>query len=130
MNSGDGFKEFNVKLSRFQFTPGTIRVSPGDRVVLNLDSVDVQHAFYIDAYGLKTVVPEKGFARLEFVADESGSFRIRCAATCGAFHPFMIGRFVVGSNNVFWFSFAAVFVLPIGVVSIPKKKRRNTDENN
>jgi hypothetical protein len=37
---------------------------------------------------------------LTFVADRPGTFRLRCSVTCGAMHPFMIGKLQVGNNNL------------------------------
>ncbi len=111
-----GFKEYNLKLSQYRFTPDTLRVDVGDRVRLNLDSVDATHGFYIDGYGLKTLVPEKENKTFEFVADRAGAFRMRCASTCGPFHPFMIGRFVVGQSSLFWWGVAATVFMPAAVL--------------
>jgi plastocyanin len=107
-----GFKEFNLKIAQYRFTPDTLRVDTGDRVRINLDSTDATHGFYIDGYGLNTLVPEKENKTVEFVADRAGAFRIRCSGTCGPFHPFMIGRFVVGENRLFWWGMAATILLP------------------
>jgi cytochrome c oxidase subunit 2 len=123
-----GFKEYNLKLSQFRFTPNTMRVDVGDRVRLNLDSVDVTHGFYIDGYGLKTLVPEKENKTIEFVANRSGAYRIRCASTCGPFHPFMIGRLIVGQSNFFWWGLTATVVLPVGALIAFDWKEKKTHE--
>jgi heme/copper-type cytochrome/quinol oxidase subunit 2 len=39
-------------------------------------------------------------ASLTFVADQPGTFRLRCSVTCGALHPFMIGKLNVGPNEL------------------------------
>jgi cytochrome c oxidase subunit 2 len=122
-----GYKEFNIKLDRFKFSPQTIKVDKGDLVKLNLDSTDVEHGFFIDAYGVDFTVPEKGFTTIEFVAEKQGAFRIRCSSTCGAFHPFMIAKLVVGSNYVFWASVMGVVILPAGSLAYATKKKTKKD---
>ncbi len=124
-----GFKEYNLKLSQYRFTPDTLRVDVGDRVRLNLDSVDATHGFYIDGYGLKIMIPEKVNKTVEFVADSPGAFRIRCASTCGPFHPFMIGRLVVGQSNLFWWGLAATVLLPAAMLVALGRKEENTRES-
>lgn len=119
-----GYKEFNIKLDRFKYSPEVIRVDKGDRVKLNLDSVDVEHGFYLDGYGIDVIIPEKGFKSIEFVADKSGAFRFRCSSTCGPFHPFMIGKLSVGPNYFFWGSLAGVMVFPIGALTVLTLRRK------
>ncbi len=119
-----GYKEFNIKLDRFKYSPEVIRVNKGDRVKLNLDSVDVEHGFYLDGYGINVIIPEKGFKSIEFVADKSGAFRFRCSSTCGPFHPFMIGKLSVGPNYFFWGSLAGVMVFPVGVLTVLTLRRK------
>jgi len=73
----------------FAFEPGVIQVDQGDRVVLELKSVDVTHGVYLDGYGLEAVSEPGHTARLEFVADRVGKFKYRCSLACGPMHPFM-----------------------------------------
>lgn len=120
-----GYKEYNVKLSQFQFQPAVFRVERGDRVRFNLDSVDVTHGFYVDGYGVSVAVPEKEQKTVEFVADRPGAFRIRCAVTCGPFHPFMIGKLVVSPNRQFWFGAAAALLVPAALLTFFAWRERN-----
>lgn len=86
----------------FEYTPGTIDVSPGDHVTLELVSHDVVHGLYIDGYDLNVTADPGQTSRLSFIADRVGSFRFRCSVTCGALHPFMIGKLNVGVNDGLW----------------------------
>lgn len=113
-----GYKEFNVRLERFKYEPGVLRVERGDRVRLNLDSVDVEHGFSIDGYDLDVRVPERGTQSVEFIANKAGAYRVRCSTTCGPFHPFMIGKLVVGSNTRFWTALAVTLVAPFATLAL------------
>lgn len=115
--TGKGYKEYNIRLKQFSYSPEVIRVERGDRVRLNLESVDVQHGFYIDGYDLHIVVPEGEPQSIEFLADKAGAFRIRCSSTCGPFHPFMVGKLVVEPNYRFWGALAAVILVPLGTLA-------------
>jgi heme/copper-type cytochrome/quinol oxidase subunit 2 len=59
---------------------------------------------------------------LTFVADKPGSFRFRCNVTCGAMHPFMIGKLTVGSNNLLFRSVGLVALAVMGVIISIKQK--------
>jgi heme/copper-type cytochrome/quinol oxidase subunit 2 len=91
-----------VHASSFQFDPGVVRVNQGDRVTLELVSMDVVHGIYIDGYGLTLNADPGQIQYLTFVAEQSGSFRLRCSVSCGALHPFMIGKLIVGDNLLLW----------------------------
>ncbi len=91
-----------IEASQFQYTPETIQVHPGDHVTIDLVSTDVVHGLYLDGYDLNVTADPGQTATLSFIADRSGTFRFRCSATCGALHPFMIGKFNVGSNDLLW----------------------------
>ena len=87
--------------AQFAFDPPVLHVNQGDRVIIMLQAADVVHGFYLDGYGLEARV-EPGIAQqVEFVADRAGKFRYRCAVSCGALHPFMIGELVVSPNLTF-----------------------------
>jgi nitrous-oxide reductase len=82
-------------------------------VTLEVVSTDVVHGIYIDDYGLETSADPGQTARLSFIADRAGSFRFRCSVTCGALHPFMIGKLKVGSNTLLWRGIGLAFLAVI-----------------
>lgn len=89
---------FNVDARQFAYSPSVLHVAPGDSVTINLTSTDVTHGLYLDGYGLSMRAEPGQAATLTFVANRTGSFRFRCNITCGAMHPFMIGRLSVGAD--------------------------------
>jgi len=88
----------DIQASQFQFDPGTIKVKPGDQVTINLTAMDVAHGIYLDGYGLELKVDPGETKSFTFIANRRGSFRFRCSISCGALHPFMIGKIQVGQN--------------------------------
>ena len=95
-------RRFRVEASAFQYAPEAISVNPGDRVTLELVATDVVHGLYLDGYDLNLTADPGQTATLTFVADHVGSFRFRCSVTCGALHPFMIGKLNVGTNDLLY----------------------------
>jgi heme/copper-type cytochrome/quinol oxidase subunit 2 len=95
-------KHFRIEANAYQYTPEAISVNPGDHVTIELVSTDVVHGLYIDGYDLNVTADPGQTASLSFVADRAGLFRFRCSVTCGALHPFMIGKLNVGSNDLLW----------------------------
>jgi len=95
-------QHFRIEASAFQYTPEAIHVNPGDHVTIDLVSTDVVHGLYLDGYDLNVTADPGQTTSLSFVADRAGSFRFRCSVTCGAMHPFMIGKLNVGSNDLLW----------------------------
>lgn len=91
-----------IEAGSFDYAPAEIDVNPGDRVTLELVSTDVVHGLYLDGYELNATADPGRPARLTFVADKPGTFRFRCSVTCGALHPFMIGKLRVGENDLLW----------------------------
>ncbi len=93
----------DVKVASFQFgfTPNVIRVNLGDEVLIKLSSKDVSHGFYLDGYGIQEKVDPGQAKEIRFTADRAGTYRFRCAVTCGSLHPFMIGQLVVEPNVPF-----------------------------
>lgn len=93
---------FRVEASRFAYAPAVLRANPGDRVTIELVSTDVVHGLKIDGYGQEITADPGQPAGMTFLADRSGSFRMRCSVTCGGMHPFMIGKLQVGQNAWLW----------------------------
>ncbi len=105
-----------VEASQFSYSPSVISVNPGDTVTIELVSKDVVHGLYIDGYGVSVQADPGQTGSLSFVADRSGSFRIRCNVTCGAMHPFMIGELKVGPDTALLRSVGLALVGMIGMV--------------
>jgi heme/copper-type cytochrome/quinol oxidase subunit 2 len=93
-------RTIRIEASSYEFIPGEVRVSQGDTVTLEVVSRDVVHGVYVDGYNLQVVADPGQTARLTFVASRAGVFRLRCSVTCGALHPFMIGKLHVGANSL------------------------------
>jgi heme/copper-type cytochrome/quinol oxidase subunit 2 len=88
----------HIEASSFQFTPGILRVNPGDRVTIELVSTDVVHGISIDGHDFNLTSDPGQPATGTFVASGQGMFRFRCSVACGNLHPFMIGKLQVGPN--------------------------------
>lgn len=100
-----------IEAESFAFSPGNVRVNQGDRVVIELASQDVVHGLYLDSYDLAVTSDPGQTAALSFTADKAGTFRFRCSVTCGALHPFMIGKITVGNNHFVWRGTAIALVI-------------------
>jgi cytochrome c oxidase subunit 2 len=89
------FKYDNGKISDTLYVP----VNKPVKVVLN--SLDVNHAFYIPAFRIKKdIIPGKQNTSW-FEATEMGSHPIFCAEYCGLNHSYMSTEVVVVSENDF-----------------------------
>ena len=104
--SGATDRIVRIEASRFAYSPAVIHVNRGDRVTLELVSTDVVHGLYVDGYGVAAEADPGRPARVSFVANRSGTFRLRCSVPCGGLHPFMIGKLQVGSDALLWVALA------------------------
>lgn len=112
-----------IEAGDFEYKPAQIRVNPGDRVTIELVSTDVVHGLYIDQYGLEVKADPGQPQRLSFTADLSGVFRFRCSVTCGALHPFMIGKLYVGNNFFLWRAMGMATLVSIAGVWLVHRER-------
>ena len=90
---------FRIEAGQFAYSPSELSVNPGDTITIELVSTDVVHGLYVDGYDISVEADPGQPATLTFIADKPGSFRFRCNVTCGAMHPFMIGKLTVGPND-------------------------------
>jgi len=107
---------------QFAYSPSELKVNPGDIITIQLVSTDVVHGLYVDGYDVSVEADPGQTATLTFIADKLGSFRFRCNVTCGAMHPFMIGRITVGTNNWLFRSIGLAALAVVGVVISIKPK--------
>lgn len=109
---------FRVEARQFAYSPSELKVNPGDIVTIQLVSMDVTHGLYVDGYDISVEADPGQTKTLSFVADKPGSFRFRCNVTCGAMHPFMIGKLTVGLNQWLYRSIGLSIIAAISLFFI------------
>ncbi len=114
-------RNFRIDAQQFAYSPSELTVNPGDSVTIQLVSTDVVHGLYIDGYDLAVEADPGQTATLTFTADKQGSFRFRCNVTCGAMHPFMIGKLTVGTNDWLVRSIGLAVIAVLGVITLVKR---------
>jgi heme/copper-type cytochrome/quinol oxidase subunit 2 len=115
-------RNFRIDARQFSYSPSELKVNPGDRVTIELVSNDVVHGLYVDGYDISVEADPGQTAKLAFVANQHGSFRFRCNVTCGAMHPFMIGRLTVGTNHWLYRSIGLAALAIVGVIVSIKQR--------
>lgn len=115
-------RTFEIDARQFTYSPSELKVNAGDTVTIQLVSTDVVHGLYVDGYDVSVEADPGQSAILIFVADRPGSFRFRCNITCGAMHPFMIGKLTVGANNWLYRSIGLATLAVLGVALSIKQK--------
>jgi len=120
-------RTFRVEARQFAYSPAELRVNPGDTVTIELVSTDVVHGLYVDGYGLSVEADPGQTGTLTFTADKAGSFRVRCNVTCGAMHPFMIGKLNVGPNQWLYRSAGLAAISLIGFFRLSSLRKRKDE---
>lgn len=110
-------RTFRIDAGQFAYSPSELKVNPGDTVTIQLVSTDVVHGLYVDGYDISVQADPGQTQTLSFVADQPGSFRFRCNVTCGAMHPFMIGKLEVGINQWLYRSIALALIAVLGSIA-------------
>ncbi len=125
-------RHVTISARSFAFEPGTVRVNRGDTVIVNMESTDVVHGLYVDGSGVTTQAEPGRPGQLTFVADRDGAFRFRCNVTCGAMHPFMIGKITVGTNDWLYRSIGLASLAVIGFFPLSSflNQSKKKDERN
>ena len=91
----DDLKEFNIIAKQWRFEPDIIEINKGDRIKLNVKSIDVTHGFALPDFDVKIdLVPNKE-ETVEFTADKKGEFTFFCSVMCGEGHRDMNGKLIV-----------------------------------
>lgn len=118
-------RTFKLDARQFAYSPSELKVNAGDTVTIQLVSTDVVHGLYVDDYDVSVSADPGQSATLTFVADKPGSFRFRCNVTCGAMHPFMIGKLTVGANDWLYRSIGISLLAIFGLVLFPRAEQVN-----
>lgn len=114
-------RSITIEASQFAYSPGEIHLNPGDIATIHLISADVIHSLYLDDYHLSLTAAPGYSDSLTFTASKPGVFRFRCSVPCGAMHPFMIGKLIVGANSWLYRSIALALlaVVAAGTLWVP-----------
>ncbi len=115
-------RTFRIDARQFAYSPSELNVNPSDTVTIQLVSTDVVHGLYVDGYDISVQADPGQTVTLTFVANKTGSFRFRCNVTCGAMHPFMIGKLSVGKDDWLYRSIGLSALALVGVVVAAKQK--------
>jgi heme/copper-type cytochrome/quinol oxidase subunit 2 len=115
-------RTFQIDARQFSYSPSQLNVNAGDTVMIQLVSNDVVHGLYVDGYDVSVEADPGQTATLTFIANKAGAFRFRCNVTCGAMHPFMIGKLTVGSNHWLYRSIGLAVLAIMGVIVSIKRK--------
>ena len=115
-------RTFRIDARQFAYSPSELKVNTGDIVNIQLVSTDVVHGLYVDGYDVSVEADPGQTRTLSFVANKPGSFRFRCNVTCGAMHPFMIGKLTVGRNNWLFRSLGLATLAVFGALISIKQK--------
>lgn len=110
-------REITIHARAFEYTPRTIQVNRGDRVKLTLIADDVTHGLILENYDIELEAQPRQDPppSVEFVADKGGKYHFRCTVVCGAFHPFMVGEFVVEPYNKLPIAWGLTALVAIGM---------------
>ena len=114
-------RTFQIEARQFAYSPSELIVNPGDTIAIELASTDVVHGLYVDDYDISIEADPGQTATLTFIADKPGSFRFRCNVTCGAMHPFMIGKLTVGRNEWLYRSIGLALVALLSISVLVKR---------
>ena len=84
-----------ITAKKFEYSPAEVHLKRGERVVLELVSLDRKHGFKLPELGVRADVPAGGTARVEVTAEKAGRFPFACDIFCGDGHEDMTGMLVV-----------------------------------
>ena len=88
-------KVIKMTAEKYHFTPETINVNVGDKVVLEITATDTEHGFGLSAFNIDQNLPPGKTVTIEFVADKKGEFTFKCTHFCGWGHFGMTGKLIV-----------------------------------
>ncbi|OIO07881.1 cytochrome c oxidase subunit II [Candidatus Falkowbacteria bacterium CG_4_10_14_0_2_um_filter_36_22] len=93
-NSG-AEKEFTIMAKKWTFDPVVITVNQGDKVKLNIKSIDVAHGIVISEFNVDERLEPGKIINIEFTANKTGEFDFFCNVFCGEGHKDMKGKLIV-----------------------------------
>jgi plastocyanin len=96
-SSGDSrqTKEVQMTAKKYEFTPSTVEVSAGTKIVFKITAIDREHGFQIAGSKDCVKIKQGETATVEYVAEKPGTVDFKCCVFCGMGHGGMKGKIVV-----------------------------------
>ena len=89
-------QKITVTAKKYEFTPSTIEVKPGQPVEITFQSEDTKHGFECKDLGIEKIVFEKDKPEtVTFTPEKPGTYEFKCAKFCGFGHGKMKGEILV-----------------------------------
>jgi len=81
---------WNYSYPQYGNAQSTVLELPVNRpVIFQIHSVDVQHSFWIPAFGIKQDAVPGEQTSTSTTPNKIGTYVVRCAELCGLYHPYM-----------------------------------------
>jgi cytochrome c oxidase subunit II len=89
-------KEIQMTAKKYDFSPNTVEVSAGTKIIFKITAEDREHGFEIAGTKNGCVKIKKGeTATVEYLAEKPGTVEFKCCVFCGMGHGGMKGKIVV-----------------------------------
>ncbi len=89
-------KEVDMTAKKYEFSPSTVEVQAGTKIIFKIKALDHEHGFEIEGVKDSCVKIKKGeTATVEYMAEKAGTVEFRCCAYCGFGHGRMKGQIVI-----------------------------------
>jgi cytochrome c oxidase subunit 2 len=89
-------KEVEMTAKKYEFSPSTVEVAAGTKIIFKIKALDRSHGFEIEGVKDSCVKIKKGeTATVEYLAEEPGTVEFRCCSYCGFGHGGMKGKIVI-----------------------------------
>jgi cytochrome c oxidase subunit II len=81
---------WNYSYPQYGLAESSVLELPVDRpVIFNIQSIDVQHSFWVPAFGIKQDAVPGEMISVSATPNKIGTYVVRCAELCGLYHAYM-----------------------------------------
>ena len=89
-------KEIQMTAKKYEFSPATVEVAAGTKIIFKVTAEDREHGFEIAGSKTGCVKIKQGeTATVEYLAEKPGTVEFKCCVFCGMGHSGMKGKIVV-----------------------------------